>query len=167
MGMLDYILEDNVFIDFGSEVQLGSDQMDISYPLRFATVDFQLIDTALLSEIADRIRIKEDFRPMHPMDGYTDETCDQNGWYDFYYGISDLPEDKANTCIEFIVVNSDSPDNEEVYTIDLADVERHAMYKRMDEQCRKYLGKGCDDLLAEARQKLEEEAIEGNQERRT
>ena len=157
MGMYDYVLKDNVFIDFGSEIMYGSDQVYVSFPARFATVGFQLMDTALFSEIADRIRIADGHKPMHPMDEYTDETCDQDGWYDFYYGINDLMDDKGNLCIEFVVVSEAADDNEEMYTIDLTYEEQKAMYNRMDEQCRKYLGKGCKELLAEARQKMEEE----------
>ena len=157
MGMLEYVLKDHIFIDFGSEVMYGSDQVFLSCPVRFATVGFQLMDTALLSGIADRIRIAKGYRPMHPVDEYTDETCDQNGWYDFYFGLNGLAGDHGDLCIEFVVVNSDSDDNEETYTIDLTYEERAAMYQRMDEQCRKYLGKGCKELLAEAKQQMEEE----------
>ena len=157
MGMLDYILKDHVFIDFGSEVAYGCDQMYMSYPVRFATVGFQLMSTALLEEIADRIRITEGYKPMHPMDEYTEETCDRNGWYDFYYGVTDLDGGEGDLCIEFVVVSDDAEDNEEMYTIDLTSDERTAMYNRMDEQCREYLGKGCKELLAEARERMESE----------
>lgn len=155
--MFDEILKDNVFIDFGLDPVYGSDQMDVDYPCRFATVQFQLMNTSLLSTIADRIRKDLGFTPMAPMDEYTDETCDNDGWYDFYYGINALGAGIGDSCITFIVVNSDSPDNEEVYTIDLSDTERDAMYERVDEQCRKYLGKGCRDLLDEADRRMQEE----------
>ena len=62
-----------------------------------------------------------------------------------------------DTCIEFVVVNSDSEDNEELYTIDLTKDEQAAIYSRLDEQCRKYLDKGCKELLAEARKRMEED----------
>ena len=88
---------------------------------------------------------------------YTDETCDQNGWYDFYYGVNDLPDVRGDTCIEFIVVSDGAEDNGEIYSIDLSQEERLAMYNRMDEQCRKYLGKSCMDLLAEDRRRMEED----------
>ena len=60
------------------------------------------------------------------------------------------------SCIEFVVVNSDSPDNEESYTIDLTEEEQEFMYARLDAQCRKYLGKTCEELLAESHRELEE-----------
>ena len=47
--------------------------------------------------------------------------------------------------------------NEELYTIDLNKEEEVAMFNRLDEQCRMYLGKGCADLLAEARMRMEED----------
>ena len=157
MGMLEYILKDHAFVDFGAEILYGSDQVYLSHPIRFATVGFRLMSTALLEGIADRIRITEGHRPIHPMDEYTEETCDQDGWYDFFYGINDLDEQKADLCIAFVVVSDQADDNEEMYTIDLTPEERNAMYRQMDEQCRQYLGKSCGELLAEARKEMEEE----------
>lgn len=157
MSMFEYVLKDHVFIDFGTEIAFSSDQKHVGYPCRFITVRFQLMSTALLSEIADRIRIAKGYKPMHPMDEYTDETCDQNGWYDFYYGVNDLTEERGDASIEFVVVSDGAEDNGEIYTIDLSQEERAAMYNRMDEQCRKYLGKSCMDLLAEDRRRMEED----------
>ena len=101
--------------------------MYVDYPCRFATVEFQLMATSGLSQIADRIRKDAGFRPMHPMDEYTDETCDNEGFYDFYIGLNDAGEIKVDSCIEFVVVNSDSPDNEEHYSIDLNESEQEAV----------------------------------------
>ena len=55
------------------------------------------------------------------------------------------------------VCNSRSPDEGEMYTIDLSPDEQTALYNRLDEQCRKYLGKSCEELLAEARKAMEED----------
>ena len=157
MSLIERFLKDELFIDFGSEVIYGSDQMFISHPLRFATVGFQLMATNGLTQIADRIRKDSGIVPLHPMDEYTDETCDSEAWYDFYISINDIDGGKADTGIEAVVVNSNSPDNEGSYTIDLDGNEQEAVYARLDEQCRQYLGKGCADLLKEARQKMEED----------
>ena len=159
MGMLDYILKDHVFIDFGTEISYGSDQMNMSYPVRFATVGFQLMSTALLESIADRIRVnrQEGLLPMHPVDEYTEEMCDQDGWYDFYIGLSDVSKSRVDSCIEVIVVSDSAPDNEELYTIDLDEKEQEAVYACLDKQCRQYLGKSCEELLAEARERMMEE----------
>lgn len=81
MTLLEAVLKDHVFIDFGAEIHYGDDQMYLDYPCRFATVGFELMATSLLSGIADRIRKDKGYRPMHPMDEYTDDTCDQDGWY--------------------------------------------------------------------------------------
>ena len=156
MSLIERFLQDEMFIDFSAEILYGDDQMDLDYPCRFATVGFQLMATGGLCQIADRIRKDAGFKPMHPMDEFTDETCDQNGWYDFYVGLNDWDRTKTDSCIEVVVVNSDSPDNEEMYTIDLDGREQEAVYARLDEQCRKYLGKSCEELLIEAREKMEE-----------
>lgn len=157
MTMFEAVLKESVFIDFELDPLFGSDQMDVDYPHRFATVEFKLANTSVLSSLADRIRKDMGFAPMALMDEYTDETCDTDGWYDFYYGINALGAGIGDNCIAFIVVNSDSPDNEETYMIDLSDDERSAMYQRMDEQCREHLGKGCRELLTEADAHMQEE----------
>lgn len=156
MTLTEGFMKDEVFVDFGAEIMYGDDQVYVDYPCRFATVQFQLMATNGLTQIADRIRKDAGFKPMHPMDEYTDETCDNEGWYDFYCGINSFTDNHMDSCIEFIVVNSDSPDNEEIYTIDLGADEQAAMYGRLDEQCRTYLEKSCDDLLAESQKQLEE-----------
>ena len=56
------------------------------------------------------------------------------------------------------MVNADSEDNESRYFIDLTAEEQSAIYARLDEQCKRYLGKGCEGLLAEADKLLKEES---------
>lgn len=157
MTLMEGFIRDEIYIDFGAEIMYGDDQAYISYPVRFPTVGFQLMATNGLVQIADRIRKDMGFKPMHPMDEFTDDTCDNEGWYDFYVGLNGFSENHMDTCIDFVVVNADSEDNEETYTIDLGADEQAAIYNRLDEQCRKYLGKGCEELLAEARKEMENE----------
>ena len=44
------------------------------------------------------------------------------------------------------------------YFIDLTAEEQSAIYARLDEQCKRYLGKNCEELLAEADKLLKEES---------
>lgn len=157
MTIIEGVMKDNIFIDFDADIQYGSDQMYISYPLKFATVGFMLQDTALLSTLADRIRKDKGFAPMNPMDEYTGETCDQNGWYDFYYFISDIEGGRGDSTIEFVVVSPDAPDNEETYTIDLTDEERGEMYRRINEELKAHLNRSCRQLLDEADMEMRED----------
>ena len=154
MTLTEAFVKDEVFIDFGSEIMYGDDQAYMSYPVRFPTVGFQLMATNGLSQIADRIRKDAGFKPIHAMDEYTDDTCDNEGWYDFYVGINGCADNHMDSGIDFVVVNSDSEDNEEMYTIDLTTEEQNAVFARLDEQCRKYEGKSCEELLAEARKRM-------------
>ena len=157
MNLLEAFIRDEIFIDFGSEIMYGDDQCYIDYPCRFPTVGFQLMVTNGLVQIADRIRKDAGFKPMHPMDEYTDDTCDNEGFYDFYVGLNGFADNHMDSCIEFIVVNADSEDNEELYTIDLTTEEQKAIYDRLDEQCRRYEGKSCEELLAEAGRRMRED----------
>lgn len=114
-------------------------------------MNFQLIATNGLVQIADRIRKDTDFKPMHAMDEYSDEACDSFGWYDFYIGLNGYMPTHIDTEISFVVVESDSEDNEQRYSIDLTTDEQIAIYNRLNEQCLKYEGKSCEDMLSEAR----------------
>ena len=157
MTLIEGFVRDNVYIDFGSEIMYGDDQASIDYPARFPTVGFQLMATDGLSQIADRIGVDAGFKPMRAMDEYTDDTCDNEGWYDFYVGLNGFSPNHMDSCIEFVVVNSDSGDNEQTYTIDLSPDEQNALFDRLNEQCRDYLGQTCEDLLAEAKKQMEED----------
>ena len=158
MYLLEAFMKDAVHVDFDSEILYGSDQAYISYPIRFATVTFQLMATNALSQIADRVRKDIGFAPMHPMDEYTDETCDNEGRYDFNMGLNLFTEKHTDTCLTFTVVNSDSPDNEATYNIDLSPDEQAAIYNRLNEQCKERLGKSCEELLREAEKQMMESA---------
>ena len=157
MTLIEGFVRDEILIDFGSEIMYGDDQCYLDYPSRFPTVEFQLMATNGLVQIADRIRKDAGYKPMHALDEYTDDTCDNDGWYDFYVGLNGFSDNHMDSCIEFVVVNADSEDNEELYTIDLTAEEQAAVYSALDRQCRDHLGKGCEELLAEAQKKMEED----------
>ena len=153
MTLTEKFITDAIQLDSGSEVMYGSDQIYEIYPCRFPTVEFQLTATDALVEVADRIRMEKGYLPMHPRDGRTDEV-DNDDWYDFYVGISKLPGDhqqcQLDSSISFVVVNSDSDDNEDMYTIDLTESEKKCVFDILNRQCRRYHGKDCAALLTEA-----------------
>ena len=157
MTLTEVFAKEHIFLDCGLEPMYGDDQCYISFPCRFATVNFQLMATNGLVELADRIRKDMGYKPMHAMDEYTEDTCDNDGWYDFYAGINDYAENRMDSCIQFVVVNADSEDNEQIYNIDLGADEQTAVFNRLDEQCREHLGKGCLELLSESRREMEED----------
>lgn len=109
MNFAEGFLRENVFIDFGCEVLYGSGQEYVNYPIRFGTVEFELMASEGLVQIADRIRAEKGYQPMHAIDG----------WYDFYVGISSHRHGRTDNCIEFCVVNADSEDDGQYYSIDL------------------------------------------------
>ena len=154
MTLADYGLEGDalaaaIHIDTETEYMPGDDQAYNSYPIRFPTVEFQLVATLGLSQIADAMRKANGLLPMLEDDG------DTEGWYDFYLGLNGFTDTHLDTSILFVVVNSDSPDNEDCYTIDLSEEEQNRIYNILDEQCRRYHEKSCTDLLEEARLAME------------
>ena len=155
MTLIEGFARNEIFVDPHSEPIYGDDQCYMSYPERFATVVLVLRASNGLIQIADRFRKDMGFRPMHAMDEYDEDSCDNEGWYDFYAGLNSYADNHMDSCIEFAVVNSDSEDNECVYTIDLTADEQVAIYNRLDEQCRLYYDQGCEELLAEAQKHME------------
>jgi len=166
MTLIEWFVRNEIALEPYTEPIYGEDQCFISYPERFATVSLALRATNGLIQIADRIRTDLGFRPMHPMDEYDDDSCDNEGWYDFYVGLNGHADNNRDCCIEFIVVNSDSEDNESVYTIELTINEQAAIFSRLDEQCQFYFEQGCEELLAAAEKEMEEDEIEDHQEGR-
>ena len=153
-----------IFIDFDSELIYGEDQAYICCPKRFPTVRFQLKPTRGLVEIADGIRHKLGFKPMYPAQGCKSSDCnactdcndiDCDGWYDFFISLNGLNESHLDTCIAVVVAGSNSPDNEDMYTINLTENEQKMLYKRFDEQCRRTIDKTCEELLKEAEDMME------------
>ena len=157
MTLIEGFVRNQVFIDFSCEVMFGDDQAYIDDPSRFPTVEFQLIATEGLSQIADRIRVDAGVLPMHAVDDYTDDTCDNDGWYEFFVGLNGFAANHMDNCVTFTVVNSDSPDNEQSYSIELSPDEQAALYDRLNEQCKDGLGQDCEELLAEAQKQIDED----------
>ena len=149
---------DQIRIDFDTEIMYSSDQTDVHFPARFPTVIFSLRDTDALVSLADKIRTSGGGKPLYPMEGYSEESCDQNGWYNFYIGINDFPAPPVDTSISAYVDSPDCEDNGSYYAIPIPEADMNALYQSLDNQCRKHLGKSCIDLLAEARREMEAHA---------
>lgn len=158
------LINTEIFIDFDSELIYGEDQAYICCPKRFPTVRFQLKPTRGLVRIADGIRHKLGFKPMYPAQGCKSNDCnactdcndiDCDGWYDFFISLNGLNESHLDTCIAVVVAGSNSPDNEDMYTINLTENEQKMLYKRFDEQCRRTIDKTCEELLKEAEEMME------------
>lgn len=147
---------DQIRIDFDTEIMYSSDQIDVHFPARFPTVIFSLHDTDALVSLADKIRTSGGGRPLYPMEGYPEEACDQNGWYNFYISINDTPSCPVDTYISAYVDSPDCADDGYEYAIPIPEAYMSALYESLDNQCRKHLGKSCADLLAEARMEMEE-----------
>ena len=149
---------DQILIDFDEEIKYGEDQMDVHFPARFPTVIFSLRDTDALVSLADKIRTSGGGKPLYPMEGYPEEACDQNGWYNFYIGINDFPAPPVDTSISAYVDSPDCEDDGSYYAIPIPEADMNALFQSLDAQCRKHLGKSCVDLLTEARKEMEAHA---------
>lgn len=133
----------------------GSDQMNISYPIRFPTVTIALDDSHALNMRIDAMRVEAGCKPMFP-ENYREldpEDWDDQGWYNFYATIYRLPGAMTCAYIEGIVEAGLSGDNEQVYQIDLNGNEQAELIKVLDELLSD-IDTSCDKLLEEARQEM-------------
>ena len=133
----------NIMLDMDNEILYGSDQAYISYPTRFATVTLPLLPSEDLCAAVNSLR--SDYAPVDDME--------------FFIGINDFTATKLDNCIEAIVTATDAPDVEERYTIDLSEEDQRELFSALDRECRENLGKGCEDLLAEARTRMSSKPI--------
>jgi len=127
-----------IILNMDNEILYGSDQAYVSYPTRFATVTLPLLPTEELLEAVNRLRTGSD--PVEDVE--------------FSVGINEFTATKLDNCIEAIITATDAPDIEERYTIDLNEDEQRKVFAALDAECHEKLGKGCDELLAEARTQM-------------
>ena len=146
----------NILVDMESEILYGAEQMNVSFPIRFPTVNIPLRDMGGLYDIADKIRMKLDHLPMLPQTKDADEEdYDADGWYDFYVGIKRLPDgDKLDSCICFTVDSCASDDGQE-YIINLSAQEQENVYAALNASVEATMGKSCSSMLDEAQKEME------------
>lgn len=127
--------------NFDDEFLFGSDQAYVSFPTRFATVSIPLQETEELIQL-----VKE-----------TTGIFSEYASFQFYVGLNDYTATKTDNCIEFEEFGNDEYSDGARDSIFLEEDEQKALYARLDEELKAHLGKGCEDLLAEARMKMEKE----------
>lgn len=144
-----------IYIDESDDYYLGSEQINLTYPVRFATVSLQLHSTNPLDEIIDAIREQQGCLPLFPTDLHPDD-YDDNGWYNFYISLNSNSPTRVDTCITAYVESNFADDDGQEYHIDLDEEEQRSIYARLDEQAREIYGKSCAELLAESEAELRE-----------
>ena len=140
----EWYFEDAVFKDL---VSLRSTTMTIG-------VRFELWDGEPLPEIADDMRIKRGLLPLWDFEE-TGRECDEDSWYEFYIGINDWNEHHIDNAITVICQHGVDMVDYDDLLIPLSGEEQQLIYNSIDRQCRDILGKGCEELLADARKEIE------------
>ena len=168
--MVSGIIALNVFViwkDFPQWIMILAAMLDIAVVLLIAKKVFagkvaKIIAVSITSVFAVLCVLFAYACPYWNSDGYKlsegpvlyYENSDLTGWYEFTIGINGFTPTHLDSVISFIEVGDNHPDSEVAYTIDLTEEEQKAVYDCLNEQCRKYLGKGCEDLLGEARMRM-------------
>lgn len=150
------INKNSIVIDSEGYWNLGSDQVNISFPCRFPTVTIALEETGTLDRAADAIRKELGHKPMFPdnSDELDPDDWDDVGWYNFYVGLNGYDDSKVDSGIEAIVQSENADDDFQSYYIPLTEEERLEVFKVLDEQLRERFNTSCDELLEEARRNM-------------
>ena len=146
------ITGNDIWLEEMSNYYFGHDQMFVDSPIVFPTVSFYICDTHNFNSAIDDMRIKAGYKPMFRGDygEYDDE-----GWYDYTIRVSLIDEEvRVDNCIEAIVCNSESDDEEQTYNIDLTETEKVDVLKKLNEECIKYFDMTCKELLMEAKKEM-------------
>lgn len=114
---------DAIKIDFTEGTSYGHDQANVTYPTVFPTVTFWLEPNQQLVDLLS--------------------DADPDAEYEFTVGINGFTKSKLDNCII-------ADCNDESFTIELDEDIQRQVYDALDQQCKARLGKGCDDLLADA-----------------
>ena len=115
-----------------SGVRYGSVQILTSSPALYPAVTFRLKLTPELERLAEKI----------------DKSADGTQEYVFYAGINSYTKSGTDNHLTLVVYYEDG--DEDLYMIELKEEAKKTLYDRLDDQCRKKLGKSCDKLLKEA-----------------
>ena len=114
--------------------------------MTFPTVGLDIWGGDGLDGIVRIMRIKEGHGPV-PDDASID----------YHVGLNAFTKSRVDTAILATVRENQA---EQEYIITLSEAEQAALYRQLDEQCREILGRSCEDLLAEARKRMEAELLE-------
>lgn len=149
MNLLEGLVNELIYIDFGGTMVYGTNiapTRDFTIQ-KYTTLTFPLMSTRALNLIADRIRVRQNHKVIYMHDMPIDE-CDVNGSYQFFITIDNAYDVvHCEPSVDFTVCSEDADDNNHTYHIDLCGYERSIVFKCLDQQCIKYLGKTCKELL--------------------
>lgn len=146
-------VKDAIFIDVGAEVLYGHDQANVTYPCVFPTVNIELTPSDILCQLADKARAHKGGQPIYP--NGCDAHDDDIGWYNFYVGLNGYTTTKVDTCISVTAIETGG-DCEGTFYIDIDDDAQREVFNVLDAQLKKTYGKGCDQMLKEAEDEMNE-----------
>ena len=133
----------SIIIESSVAPTYGSDQAYLTYPTVFPTVSFQLVSTDDLVEAAQRL--------------FADAGSDAAEDYTFYLGINGFTKSGLDNSV--VAVDLASEDTVNIY---LDEAEQAEVFAALDAQCKEKFGKGCAEMLEEARTQMSDNQYEFN-----
>ena len=144
----------NIWLNKDRDIFYTSDQVNTSYPRRFASVLIHLCDTNGLNEIIDRIRLNTGHKPMFMYNVLPDDELDLEGWYEFSICINDDEEFPIDARIGVEVWYAQSDDCGDMYYIDIDKDDQKIIYEVLDKELKDWTEGGCAEHLNRAREEM-------------
>lgn len=146
--------ERNIALYRERDLYYTSDQVNTSYPRRFASVWIPLSACGGLDEIVDKMRHTIGYKPMFMYSVLPDDELDLEGWYEYSICINDDEEFPIDARIEVEVCNAQSDDCGDMYYIDIDKDDQKIIYEILDKELEDWTNEGCAEHLKRAREEM-------------
>lgn len=144
-------IKNNVFLDPACEACYDEDcAIENGKEKKYATANFALQSTDSLIELADRIRANLGYRPFYHWDGMQETELDEDGWYDFYIGLSEKNKYYVDDFIEIVVESDIADDDGHSYKYYLNEHQQETTARVINEQLWEYQESSIMQVLREA-----------------
>lgn len=147
----DEFIKNNIFLDPACEPCY-----DVEYvseggsEKKYDTANFALQSTDNLIELADRIRADLGHKPFYHWDGMQETELDEDGWYNFYIGLSEKNKYYVDDFIEIVVESDIADDDGHSYKYYLSEHQRETTARVINEQLWEYQESSIMQVLREA-----------------
>lgn len=149
--LTDEFIKHNVFLDPACDPCYDTEYVSEGGEERkYDNANFALQSTDELIELADRIRANLGYKPFYSFDGRPESELDEDGWYNFYIGLSHKNKYYVDDFIEIVVDSGLADDDGHSYKYYLNDHQQETIAGVINEQLWEYQGSSIMQVLREA-----------------
>ena len=147
----DEFIKHNIFLDPACEPSYDVERyVEGGNEVKNYTANFALQSADGLIELGDRIRADLGYKPFYSFDGRPETELDEDGWYNFYIGLSERNRFYVDDFIEIVVESDLAPDDGHSYKYYLNERQQETIARVINEQLWEYQDSSIMQVLREA-----------------